>query len=362
MQLNKNTILKIVEKNFNCKIVNTYLGEGFVLNSYDAFIFSSITGSGYLDNPILPFTPKGLVKIFYNAFAYNLITGIFDNIDLKNTPYYMSLSRPYIFSDGNKIIVPIEFDNELELQNMLQETINNIQNPTKILVLRIDKSKKGFGMENFLEYCANQFFVSEGFICENQIPLTHSFGSPDFGGYGIPKLFSELNKKNIFNNGFNILELSMLRIRVNRSINLNTNTKIIVGEAKTSTKNMSKQLNKYLNLGVFDFGFEMHPSKNKPDDTHNGLLSFDDNYAINYFNPSFISDKPNTSLQKDYIHWVENYMKFYLIANLTNQEFLDYYQKVTNNIPKNKNDITSFVINLEFIDILESLEEYFGTV
>ena len=95
MELNKENIINIFKNNFNCEIIETDLGKGFKLSPYQAFIFCSITGSGYLDNPIMPFTPKGLLKVFYNAMHYNFVTGLFDNTNLKHTPY--SLNQVYPF-------------------------------------------------------------------------------------------------------------------------------------------------------------------------------------------------------------------------------------------------------------------------
>jgi len=100
MEIDAKVYLKIMKKNFNVEIVQTELGKGIEMNCYSAFIYSAITGSGYLENPTFPFSPKGLMKLFYNAFNYNLVTGIFDNTNLKYTPYNLYLSRKYLF-EGN---------------------------------------------------------------------------------------------------------------------------------------------------------------------------------------------------------------------------------------------------------------------
>ena len=81
--------------------------------------------------------------------------------------------------------------------------------------------------------------MNKGFICENQIPLSHALGSPDFGGYGIPEVLKVLSKYGVHFNGLNIIELAMLRFKKN-SIEANDvfSDALIVGEAKTSTTTM----------------------------------------------------------------------------------------------------------------------------
>ena len=93
--ISANYILDILDNVLPGKKVSTKIGSGLKVTARDAFIFSSITGSGYLENFSFPFTPKGLLKIFYNANQFNFVTGIFDNHYLKNTPYYLSQHREY---------------------------------------------------------------------------------------------------------------------------------------------------------------------------------------------------------------------------------------------------------------------------
>jgi len=76
--LNQKNVSKILYKNFNIPIVETCVGSALKFNALEAFIFANITGCGYLDNPAYPFSPKGTLKIFREAFKYNIVTGIFD--------------------------------------------------------------------------------------------------------------------------------------------------------------------------------------------------------------------------------------------------------------------------------------------
>lgn len=326
----------------------------------DAFIFSAVTGAGYLSNPILPFSPKGLLKLFYNAFDYNFVSGIFENTSLKNTPYNLAQAKRYLFDSDYKIVVPIEFDSEQGLQDHLSTIFETIENQTDYLVLRIERSKAGNGMESFMEYLAADYFKNLGCIVENQIPLAHALGSPDFGGYTIVEVIENLRP--FIGNGFHIVELAMIRLNSEKrekddpTKNQDLTTATIVGEAKTSTKMMTTQLIKYLDTGLFDFGFEIHPSKSEPARKDFGLFSIDNDYQI-VFNPPrehYVSQ--NTHSKFDYEEWLGNYMKFYLVANLTNDEFNDFFIKKQGRKISGQGDIVAFVCGLSIEEIITKVK------
>jgi hypothetical protein len=358
MELGKENILNIFEKNFKCDVIDTEVGKGFKLSPYQAFIFCSITGSGYLDNPIMPFTPKGLLKVFYNAMHYNFVTGLFDNTNLKHTPYSLNQLHPFLFNDDYKVIIPIEFNSDIELQDFLFEKIRTVSNPTQYIIMRVEISKKGNGLEPFMEYLANTYFINKGFICENQIPLSHTLGSPDFGGYGIPEVLKVLSKYGIHFNGLNVIELAMLRFNKNSNVaNDIFSDDLIVGEAKTSTTVMKKQLNKYLASKLFNYGIEIHPSKPIPSNDSFGLLNIDDKSFIHYTKPKFKNELIGIKNQAEYKKWLKTYVKLYLIANLSNNEFQSFYKEVVGNSISTNSDISTFVGNLSFEMILDKLRE-----
>lgn len=64
MEINKNTALDIFIKNFDYSVEKTILDDAIKMNYYDAFLYANVTGAGYLDNYVMPFSPKGLLKIF----------------------------------------------------------------------------------------------------------------------------------------------------------------------------------------------------------------------------------------------------------------------------------------------------------
>lgn len=362
MELDKNNILKIFEQNFKYDIVETILGKAIKMNWYDAFLYCNVTGAGYLDNPVMPFTPKGMMKIFYNAFDYNFVTGIFENTSLRNTPINMKKVKPYLF-EGDKYILFEEFDKEVELSKRLNtyiEVLNeNDIKTTDFIIQRIEKSKKGNGMESFMEYIACEVYKSNGYIVENQIPLTHDVGSPDFGGYSIKNIMNYLYEHKLLSSGFHIIELSLLR--VNREIKdiqgeeLEENI-AIVGEAKTSTTIMKKQLEKYLNTGLYKYGIELHPDKKVASTPEFGLISFTEEHKILINVPEQYIEIENEKYDKEeYYEWLSEYMKFYLIANLYNDELNDFYMSKMKRKMGSTSDIVELLRKCTLDEIIDAV-------
>jgi hypothetical protein len=362
MEINTEIFFNIFKNNFFFEAVETPLGKAIKMPSKDAFIYSCVTGSGYLDNTIYPYTPKGLLKLFYNAFDYKFVTGIFDNTQIKNTPYIMNLAKPYLFK-GDKFILPIEFTTEEELNNILNNLSLRVMDPHNYIIQRIESRKVGNGMEPFMEYLTTEYFKERGFIVENQIPLAHSVGSPDFAGYGLVNFLSILREEGVLTgNGFHIIELSLIRLFPSMvKENSITAKKLVVAEAKTGTLVMTKQLEKYLNTGLFDYGYEIHPSKKVPDKDYFGLISLDNNFKIKVIDPvtNFNSEK---SLSKEkYLEWLEDYMKFYLLANLTNDEINDlYFQMFNLNISK-QDDLVNLIHKINTKDLINKIK-FYGTI
>jgi hypothetical protein len=354
-EINKQAIFNIFKENFSYEIVETALGDKAIkIPTREAYIFSSVTGATYLDNAIYPFSPKALQKLFYNAFLYNFVTGIFDNTSLKNTPYLLSKAKPYLVSMDYKLIVPIEFDDEQFLQDKQQKYLA-LENHNDHIVLRIETSKNGNGMEPFLEYLAGEYFKRCGFIVENQVPLAHSLGSPDFAGYGLSTAMKNLSSLG-FGNGFHIIELALFRTLPPLKPEENKSaSELIVGEAKATNTNMTRQLMKYLNTGLFNYGIEIQPSKEKPNQTSFGLFSLDNNYKFKFLPPMSTKKYEEKYSRDEYTNWLNNYLKFYLIANLSNDEFNKFYIENVGEKISSQEDIASFVDSLSFEKIINQI-------
>jgi len=358
MEISKEVYLKIFERNFAYEIIETEIGRAVKMPPADAFIYSCVTGAGYLDNPFYLFTPKGLIKLFYNAFNYNFVTGIFDNTTIRNTPYIFSKAKPFLF-DGFKYVVPIEFQSEVKLTESLKAIYSSLKKPEDYIIQRIEASKSGYGMEPFLEYLAAEYFKNKGYIVENQIPLAHAIGTPDFCAYG---LYEILTKLNLFGylpaSGFHIIELAMIRINRNKSNTGGSPSKcLIVGEAKTESTLAEVQLKKYLDTDLFDMGLEIHPSQVKPKKKYLGLFTIDSDYKVALIQPQekYIAKMPIP--KPEYIKWLANYIKFYLIDNFSNDEFSSFHFEKYKKHISSQNDIIRFVTNTNINDILSKIGE-----
>jgi len=346
MEINSGKFIEIMSSNFDLEIVETDIGKGIKMNCFEAFIYSSITGSGYLDNYVYPFTPKGLMKLFYNAFDYKFVTGIFENTSLKNTPYLLSKAKPFLFN-SDKIIIPVEFETEKELQIKLKQFLEKEKCPTNFIIQRIEASKKGNGMEPFMEYLACETFRKKGFAVENQIPLTHSQGSPDFGAYLVKSTYSKLH----------LIELALIRLGYNGLKDKNKKENYnIVGEAKTGTTILKKQLTKYMKTNIFDEGIAIHPSKVFDDLPWMGCLYLNRDFKISYLSPKEKSTFVDKKMKDNYSKWLKNYFKFFLIANFDNDELSNFYYINTGEKISTKKKLIEFIINLNEKDILKELE------
>lgn len=357
MEIYSKDFFNIFKVNLDFEIVETEMGTAVKMPAKEAFIYSSVTGAGYFENPVYPFTPKGLMKLFYNAFNYKFVSGIFDNGVLKNTPYILSQAKKYLF-EGDKYIVPIEFESEEKLNNLLRVKSDNLKNKENYIIQRIETSKQGNGMEPFMEYLAGEYFRHLGFIVENQIPLAHAIGSPDFAGYGLNEIIVKISNYGYLpKEGFHMIELALIRNFKERTKTKNNHVThdFIVGEAKTGNLVMTKQLEKYLNTGLFDQGFEIHPTKLNPSRDYFGLITLDTDYKIKIISPKAKYTAANPLSREEYIVWLGNYIKFYLISNLTNDELKEFYVQIKGEEINKESDLVSFVLGLKIENILDKI-------
>lgn len=329
MELNALTILQIFEKNFPFPIVHTVLGDAVQMDAVSAFLFSNITGAGYFNGSAYPFSPRGTQKILREAFQFHPVTGILDNDHFLYSPRALQQTMPTLFY-GDKYILLRECQDEWQFAQTLQNDEAVLRyhglSPTDFLFLRIEAWKRGNGMECFLEYLACEYFRRQGYIVESQIPLTHAVGTPDFGGY----------KRKGTETGFYLNELSMLKITGQtqwlRCLEIDH---VIVGEAKTSTTHMTGQLEKYLQTSLFQKGYEMHPARSTPAKENFGLLHIGEDFSVQVTEPltSCATSENASPCLAEYLAWYQNYLKFFLLANFSDEEL---YQFVQSEIPSGK--------------------------
>lgn len=353
MELNKYTITKIFEENFAFPIVDTILGKAVKMDAISAFHFANVTGAGYLDDPTYPFSPKGVLKILRAAFQYNIVTGIFDRHNLYYSPTELIDMKPYLFN-GDKYLICVECNSESEFREFMEKSYvtlndNNLES-TDYVFFRIEAWKNGNGMECFLEYLACELFRKRGYIVENQIPLVHEVGSPDFGGFHLARGAK----------GFHIVELSMLRITHDVSIlNELEIDHVIVGEAKTATTIMASQLEKYLNTTAFLKGYEMHPEKPAPTRNCFGMLNIGSDYDVKCKEPvTYYNNVGDIVFDfAEYMKWYKNNLKFYIIANFTNDELKNFVERKKTRGKYNQAKIIEVVLDTPINEIIRCVKE-----
>lgn len=363
INLNSNDVINILNKNFSYPVIHTEIGSVVAMDPYEAFLYTNVTGSSYLNDITFPFSPKGLMKIFYNAFDYNFVTGIFENLSFRYTPLNISKLYPFVF-ENKKYILPVEFKSEKELYSKLEKICGSViasgLRPSDYIIQRIETSKNGNGMEPFMEYLACEYFKRQGYVVESQIPLAHTVGSPDFAGYRTKEQLEFASSSNRLTIGFHIIELAMLKLfdRFSTNVDLPLELNFIVGEAKTSTEIMAAQLSKYMNTGLFTEGYEIHPNKKMPTTDSFGLINIDSNYYINVKKPNIRYDVPFSAYDPEkYSEWLNNYFKFYLLANLTTDELGCFAQNQIGSVINNTSDLVTLVSNSSFATIYKQISE-----
>jgi hypothetical protein len=267
-----NTSFPLVERN----------GVQFIhLSAYEAFIFSTITGSGYLDDEFMPFTPKGLMKIFQSVESRKFVTGLVDQGRFCWTPKNMTSSRPYL-SSGDKLVTALEFETEKEYQRGLAALFSIQENRGDIIVQRIERSKKGSGMEPLIEYFNCQHFKSLGYVVDNQAPLTATTGSPDWVAMHASDLYTE--RANVA--GHYLFEpalrglFSTTAIASQMQQDLVSDRRSLVGEVKVVPTNFTSQVKKYLNTGLFHRGIFSSVDRPSWVKTSSPCMFFDDEWRL----------------------------------------------------------------------------------
>ena len=159
-------------------------------------------------------------------------------------------------------------------------------------------------------------------------------------------------------NKIHLIELSLIRLgRDVKSFATNNTPYCIVGEAKTSTTQMKKQIEKYIKTKFFNECFEIHPSKSSPSDSRFGLITIGADFKIKVIQRNSPTILLNTKKQEGYLEWLSNYIKYYLIANLTNDEFNQFYYEKNKKKISGVKDIVNFINLLSYNEILTKIEE-----
>jgi len=364
MRLDKDNVLKILNRNFGFKIVNNSIaGDVIKLSAPDAYLYSSITGHPYLCNLTGGFSPNGLMQVFNQANSYNMVSGMFDRTGrFKYTPLLMSKEYPFI-TEAEKFIVPLEYSKHSEYETkrkiLFEKLKNNGFDPANFIICTIKKSTSGYGMEPFCEYVTSEYFRRRGYLTETQIPFYYNGGTPDFAAYDFPEVLDILRKNGLIPLGATLIELSTFRLFRNKKSKLQESkeTEALVGEAKTSSREAIKQIRKYLGKKIFNRAYEIIPHKDKPE-VICGLITFND-YGDVVVYEAKEAPLVNKKVQTDYFEWLGNYIKYFLLANLDNSEFDKFYEgKTGREFPTGTESLISFVNNLKYEEIIKEISVY----
>jgi hypothetical protein len=354
-EIQSTRVIQIFE-NLGYEVLDTAIGQAVVFDPINAFVFSLITGSTYLDDDYFPFTVKGLTKLFNSVFSTQPVWGLMDGESLGFTPKNISLTRPFIF-DGPKYLVPVDLKSEGMARDWLENSRKAVPNPEHYLLLRIETWKNGNGMEPLLEYLACHCFRDWGYMVETQVPLSATTGSPDFLAIHDKNLVASLNEHfGRRTHGLHLIELAMLFISHLADSSWPTGLvdspparpQTIVGEAKVGGSDPQTQLRKYMSTSYFSQQLALLDNRPQPSKAHLPALyvSLNDRIILNNIDrPSNNHDK---SKMRDYLDWYQFVSKCYLLANFDAENIVSLAHQ--HNLPTPNSVATSIIELAQLID------------
>lgn len=323
-EIDAETFLETMRQNTHFNHVDTPLGVCVEMDWVDAFCFAYCTDSTYFDCHIYPFSPgRGLLQVSNMALRFNLKGGnVFDGSSIKHSPLVWNQNgKEYLFQ-GTKYILPVQTNSQQELKRLRRGWIDDLDNEesfdsTDFVLLHIDSSKNGNGMEKFLEYITCYHYKEQGWVVDNQLTISHDIGTPDFTAF----------KDNRCEGGYFLIEL-MLEFAGHRIPQIHSNiTRNIVGEAKTGTSAFETQLRKYLGTGFFDQGFGLLPQEKSLSTYDIGLV-----YIDRGGNLSVIASEINHSDENEqgaFFEWLHNLQRCYQLLNGDEQIVIEFVHGVS---------------------------------
>ena len=359
-------MIEVLTKNFGFETTDDDdYGLAVKMSARDAFRYSLIEGSPYLFDEY-GFTCKEQLKVFYHRSSLNLgyymyCPGLFGVkrtgnellLEQGNAPFYLNKEFPKLFS-GEKTIIFSEYDtsnttSRAEFERTIHKQISDRSDDPSDYLLTLVTNTSAL-KESFLEYVACEYFNRRNYLTENQVPFENNEGIPDFAAYSFPEI--ELLVKNKFiEGGCCIPEIATACVFDNSTDNLSeipSQYDVLLGEAKAS-QSPKKQLDKHqkLELASYLFGIKPFNSTNK---TEYGLLHYDNDCEITFNRGTKQSQK--TKLLKTDAEFLKNYIKFYLIANLSIEKIKSNFTDSKSSIPESEQLITN-VIDIDFVDLIK---------
>jgi len=325
--INKEFVLKVLHNTLGYKIVvNPVVGEIIQLKPREAFLYAVLTAHGYLDSSepeFRFFLKRDYYRIFNQAEEYNIQEGLLSISDssFSCTPNINIIEKPYIL-EGNKYLLPIEYREYSEFITKLREiheklSISGYRANDFIIIPIRNKTSKVSEFESFFEFIISRYFSKFGFFSDTQIPFYYGIGTPDASIYKISELTKALSKYNVGYRGYSLIELMTIttfgldKITIPNELFSWDNA---VFEVKT-LQSSAPQIKKYISKGIFHKAFEVIPFKNSGN-YYSGLITFSVKGEMKILQEN--SDlKVNRNQKYKYNSWLDTYVKFYLLANLT---------------------------------------------
>jgi hypothetical protein len=237
------------------KVEQNEFGNFVTVSPAIAYEFSVFTGAAYCTNADFPFSAKPFSKIFGKAMDFRFTSSMFDRGEQRYSFENLDLKYPFI-SVGDKRVFFKAYSNELDLKQFRARLCEEDPLHNDTLIARIEYWKSGFGLEPLLEYSAARALIGQGYIVENQTPLSSKLGSPDFLAFKSHELQKELSEALLFPYGF-----SLASVNAHHQLNWPKSTDgafstqeslVVVGEAKVGGSKATGQIQKYLDSGFFD--------------------------------------------------------------------------------------------------------------
>lgn len=354
-------------------LINIFKNLGFSINkigsftsiemsAYEAFIFSAITGATYLTAET-GITMKGRNEVFihrsiFQNDKYIYSPGLFSrSIDEEylegNSADRLNAKYPSVFKGTKNIILKeIPIGSSSSIEKKIFKSLNEFGEDTNNILL-YKHFQSGSSFEPFLEYLTTKYFLSKGYLIENQVPWFQQYfpykgkilngGIPDFSAFH-SSISSSLFHYGIISNNSGII-LNMIPLLKNfDEFCFNTNNgdkefnyELIIGEAKSDQSSLKQaivQLSKYENVNLATKLFTIIPNvDNNEHDTFGEIYLKDNKVSIKNSKEIPIVDTSNQS--KD-MEWINNYVKALLLGNLNKDDIdiLINHHRVTSNLSK----------------------------
>jgi hypothetical protein len=329
IKIDEKMVLGVLSNNFGFSVTQLpIVGPVIRMHPREAFVYSVITSHGYLDNTEpdqLYRLTRDAFRVFNQACQFEFQEGIFSLSDMRlaSTLNNEVLKKPYI-AKGDKFVLPIRNTGYKDFQLLLKNISKRLQetgfNPNDLIIcpVRLGGSAT-VEMESFFEYAVSRFFCRKGFLTDTQIPFFYGVGTPDIAAYCIPKFLGTLREHGFLGTGGSLIDLMTLSV-FGPQATCDTefsNVETIVCEVKTC-QIAAPQIEKYIDTKIFSKAYEVIPCEKEPE-TYAGLITVDAKghlVVIESKEPLVFSKEK----QKAYLDWIEQYAKFYLLANLSTEE------------------------------------------